>query len=160
MKLIYLDVDGVLNTHNKFENGYCGVDLDKSLIFNRLLDNTDAMVVFSSAWRYLVHNRWMTEMGLEYLFLTKGLNIQDRVYGVTAPDPDVCTDNFQASDWAFYGLIWRQNQIIDHISRIRPERHVIIDDLPLKTMTNFVKIDTKIGITHADVDQCLQFLEG
>jgi len=54
MKLLFLDIDGVLNDHAKLESGYCGIRHDKASLLNRILDAVpDVQLVISSAWRYL-----------------------------------------------------------------------------------------------------------
>lgn len=52
MKLIFLDIDGVLNDHSRSSSGYCTIDSDKVELFNQILDaHPNARVVISSAWR-------------------------------------------------------------------------------------------------------------
>lgn len=53
MKLIFLDIDGVLNndsTKVSFE-GYTFVDDDKIILLKEILDQTGAKIVLSSTWR-------------------------------------------------------------------------------------------------------------
>ena len=53
MKVIFLDVDGVLNT--KYSKSRCGrfigIDKDKVAQLKRIVDETDAEIVLSSTWR-------------------------------------------------------------------------------------------------------------
>lgn len=54
MKLIFLDIDGVLNSNftDKYtKSGSLFVDDDKILLLKRLIDQTGAKVVLSSTWR-------------------------------------------------------------------------------------------------------------
>lgn len=53
MKVIFLDIDGVLNcvsTKERFD-GFIGIDPEKVLTFKRLVDETGASIVLSSTWR-------------------------------------------------------------------------------------------------------------
>lgn len=53
MKVIFLDIDGVLNndrTKERFE-GYVFVSDDKILLLKELIDQTGAKIVLSSTWR-------------------------------------------------------------------------------------------------------------
>ena len=53
MKIIFLDVDGVLNcrgTKAKCE-GFTGIDKKKVALLKQIIDQTDAKVVLSSTWR-------------------------------------------------------------------------------------------------------------
>lgn len=55
MKIIFVDVDGVLNeatTPARTKCGYIFVDQDKLLRLKRIVDATDAKIVLSSTWRY------------------------------------------------------------------------------------------------------------
>lgn len=54
MKIIFLDIDGVLNcvhTKNKL-NGIPFVDEDKILRLKKIIDATNAKIVLSSTWRF------------------------------------------------------------------------------------------------------------
>ena len=53
IKLIFLDVDGVINCKNTTtrHQGYIGIDPFLVMIFNRIILATDAKIVISSAWR-------------------------------------------------------------------------------------------------------------
>ena len=70
MKVIFLDVDGVLNcstTESNSPNGFIGVD---DILLNNLktvLDKTDAKIVLSSSWKTLNEN------DSDYLYLIEKL---------------------------------------------------------------------------------------
>lgn len=53
MKVIFLDIDGVLNTYYTKETIglYTFVSKDKILLLKELIDKTDAKIVLSSTWR-------------------------------------------------------------------------------------------------------------
>lgn len=70
---LFLDIDGVLNRHNRHANGYCGMDRDCVDILNGILETTKAKVVLASAWRYFVLRGEMTLAGLQGLLCTHGL---------------------------------------------------------------------------------------
>ena len=55
MKVIFLDIDGVLNTNYTKEttsSGVIFVEDNKIKILKQIIDETDAKVVLSSTWRY------------------------------------------------------------------------------------------------------------
>lgn len=55
MKVIFCDVDGVLNedsTPTRTKNRYIFIDQDKLLRLKRIVDATGAKIVLSSTWRY------------------------------------------------------------------------------------------------------------
>lgn len=50
MKVLFLDIDGVLNSHTKLANGYCGIEPKQVEMLNCLLDDIpDLKLVISSA---------------------------------------------------------------------------------------------------------------
>lgn len=53
MKVLFLDIDGVLNcaTSNWQHRGFIGIDPYMVAILNRVLEKTGAQVVLSSTWR-------------------------------------------------------------------------------------------------------------
>lgn len=56
MKIIFLDIDGVLNSEayalGRGKGGMLGIDPEAVKIFDRIIDETGAKVVLSSSWRY------------------------------------------------------------------------------------------------------------
>lgn len=54
MKIIFLDIDGVLNTSETLKhshNGIIGIDPYRVLLLDRIVEATGAEVVLSSSWR-------------------------------------------------------------------------------------------------------------
>jgi hypothetical protein len=137
VKLLFLDIDGVLNDHRPHQNGYSGIQSDKVCHLNRILEQCpDVQLVISSAWRYTVLNRWMTLQGFEHLLLTHGVDCVDRLHGVTAADPEVFNPAqhaapFDAEYWKARGLKWRAQQIRDYADRCECRCFVVLDDLKL-----------------------------
>lgn len=73
MKIIFLDIDGVLN--NGFIHDDCGsaiIDRFSIIRLNTLID-AFTKVVLISAWRYMVLNGAMTIVGFDHLMRTHGL---------------------------------------------------------------------------------------
>lgn len=77
MKVIFLDVDGVLNNHQS------GIDADMMERLAKIVEKTDAKIVLSSSWK----NGWNKEKvkwSYHYIYLNKclneyGLEIYDRI---------------------------------------------------------------------------------
>ena len=118
MRYIFLDIDGVLNDHAKHVNGYCGIKSSCVEILNCILYATDAKLIISSAWRYLVHNGSMTLTGFENLLLSHGVNCYQKVHGVTRKDVSV-----EVCD--------RGEQIAEYVREHNIEKYVVLDDLDL-----------------------------
>lgn len=68
MKVIFLDVDGVLNdayTKRLTKAGFTFVDKDKILLLKHIVDKTGAKVVLSSDWRYDENDPDLDELQIE-----------------------------------------------------------------------------------------------
>jgi hypothetical protein len=160
MRLVFLDIDGVLNGHEKLDSGYCGINHVIASRFNRILDAVpDAKIVVSSAWRYLTFQGHMTVKGFEFLLLVHGVKCHERVFGVTEPDGDIKDepDHFDASAWVKAGLRWRVDQIRAFLAGVECSQFVVIDDLPL-VIENFVQTDGKVGLTNDDAANAIAIL--
>jgi hypothetical protein len=102
MKIIFLDIDGVLNCQKTTERFHGFVSIDPKLVkrLNRILKETDAKIVLSSTWRLFEDNKEILEKtGIKYIDVTP----------------------------SFHGL--RGEEINDWLSK-HPEvdRYVILDD--------------------------------
>lgn len=168
MKLIFLDVDGVLNCHEPLEKEVeCGrLHPDKVTRLNALLRDTDAQIVLSSAWRYLVHRQEMNLIGLGWLLRSHG--ILDRLVGVTRPDTMERAVWTGREEWVPCDNE-RGQQISDFLADSRKllgvgcDRYVVLDDLDLGISAAghpFVRVAGKKGLTWTDYDQALALLKG
>lgn len=85
---VFLDIDGVLNSHNRHANGYCGCDIESVKILNSIVEVTGAKIVVASAWRYFVLRGEMNVAGLGGLLCTHGVR-WGSVIDILGPDlPD------------------------------------------------------------------------
>lgn len=74
MKVIFLDIDGVLNSDeylDKVKNSDIqgierDVDVEKVKLLKRAIDETGARVVLSSSWRYTKNARYLKELLANY----------------------------------------------------------------------------------------------
>lgn len=78
MKLVFLDIDGVLND---FEQSWGAVpDYNPEFVprcvqnFNRIIRETEASIVISSSWRGLIHTGQMTLNGFRVLLRTHAIH--------------------------------------------------------------------------------------
>ena len=155
MKILFLDLDGVANGHERHANGYCGTKPECVAQLNRVIAATDCKLVISSAWRYLVVNESMTLLGLENLLLTHGLDCKGRVAGLTREDRSLSDKHErgkQVREW-----------INSYLSfNLRLDRYAVVDDddelgIP-EAGHPFVKTDGKVGLTEADADKLIALL--
>lgn len=168
MKLIFLDVDGVLNRHEAHENGYNGTHPECVAALNDLLAMApDAKLVIISSWRYLVVTGQMTVQGFESMLLTHGLNCYGRVYGVTRSDEETCGG---VKDWEYlkeHGAEVRAEQIFEYVRAANADlppgapavTAVVLDDLELP-LPNLVRTAPKVGLTRELAAEAAAMLGG
>lgn len=84
--VIFLDIDGVLNGHD-FDRDALSNTINRRCVklLNWILKQTDARIVLSSAWRYMIHGGGCTLLGFEYLLRSHGV-IAGRLIGATCLD--------------------------------------------------------------------------
>ena len=90
MKVIFLDIDGVLNGHEYDPNAEsCLIKQECITNLSKILTNSNVSVVVSSAWRYMISRKAMSISGFEYMLRTHGLaGIKGRIIGITREDRD------------------------------------------------------------------------
>ena len=155
MKILYLDIDGVLNDHTRNNAGVCGIKYQCALEFNKFLDrNPDVQIVVHSAWRYYISRGDMTPMGFNMMLQTHGLKVYQRIEGITRNDdiPDPVGIHLSEVDkyWWDKGLAERERQILEDVSVRKPTKWAVLDDLPLQ-IPNLVRTDRNKGLTEYDM---------
>lgn len=144
--LIFLDMDGVVNDHTQTESGFCGVLPRCAAQLNRILRATDAEIVISSAWRYMIPEA-MNLKGFAYMLLTHGIDCKDRIIGLTCRDEELMPRGQQIRHWRCEN------------GGARP--YVVLDDLDLGITAAghpFVLTDGKIGLTYRNADRAIAML--
>lgn len=71
-KILFLDIDGVLNGHERHANGYCGINPERLRLLDHIVEQTDCRIVLASAWRYMILGGDMTLKGFGYLLSIMG----------------------------------------------------------------------------------------
>lgn len=143
MKVIFLDIDGVLNSlsYDRSRDWTKQTDIDESRLplLKRIVDATSAKIVLSSTWR--VH--WSADIDkcdsdgkyIAELFAKHGLEVYDKT-----PDHGFSGD--------------RREEIVEWLSyEEETERFVIIDDSPFgwnELSAHFVKTDPIRGMGLED----------
>jgi hypothetical protein len=148
-KIIFLDIDGVLNDH-AFDG-----DAGSSTILpgcvqrlNEILRKTEACIVLTSAWRYMILQKAMTVVGFDHLLRTHGV-IKERLIGNTCADEVIKERHDQIRNW----LAIHEGEIGEWIA---------IDDLKLELDEDgwrFLHIDG-FGITDEHVEIAIALLNG
>ena len=166
MKIIFLDIDGVLNAHEFDEDILCGqFHKDKVQLLNHVLRATDARIVLSSAWRYLLFREEMTLLGLEWLLRSHGV-LANRLIGITRKDtmskPHITSYSGIPHEWPLANE--RGEQISDWLKycpeNYKPTKYAAIDDIDLGIRPHhpLVLTDGSVGMTQADAEELIELL--
>lgn len=141
MRVIFLDIDGVLNDHKPVIDGtgWCGIDRDKATLLNDLLYDCGAKIVISSAWRYMIEPETMGIRGFEYMLITHGADAYGRIVGVTPRDEAVGG----RSEGGRLAQIF--HWLKEHLAEV--ESYVVLDDMDLGVGARLVKTDALVGLT-------------
>lgn len=151
--VLFLDIDGVLNDHNWVGDAEsCDIKRKCILQFNRIIRETGAVVVLSSAWRYMIHGEAMTLSGFAYMMRTHGMTGAAELIGLTCRDEEIEHRGDQIAAW-----------LKEH-----PEvtRYVVLDDDDGDSVSRcqdrhkhpFVRTDGRIGMTAEDADRVIALL--
>jgi hypothetical protein len=148
MRVIFLDIHGVLNDHDDLT-----IHKNKIALVNTILMETGAKIVLTSSWRYMVHKGDMTIDGLNYLFLTHGLKNMPLIDVTEADSP---RSNLSRGQMI---LRWLQN------CRENIESFVVLDDLDdspqgLSPVGQYlVKTNSNVGLTKKQVEKAIDILK-
>ena len=146
MKIIFLDIDGVLNCEKAYRSGECNYvkwnwengteDHHQSFcswskeLLNKLIDETDAKIVISSTWRSsgveFMKKVWELEgMHGEIIGITP--SFRGDINGYTIPRG--CEiDYYLKHDLEFSHINWDKSVQQEYIERTGVENYIIIDD--------------------------------
>lgn len=141
MKVVFLDVDGVLNTHS---SGFMKtVTKSKLRLLSEIVDRTGAKLVLSSTWRLDIEFKSNLIRKLAYRKL--------RLYSSTPANhnyPNEYLRGYQIQEWL------EDNKV---------DRYVILDDVD--TMLDhqkqfFVMTDPDVGLTKDLANKAVEILNG
>lgn len=156
MKLIFLDIDGVLNSHQDVsEYGINTINRTKVAFLNQIIRETgdDTQIVLSTAWRYMIHGGAMTLSGFRYMLQTYGLATSVALHGYTVSDEEIAE---------------RGDQIMAYLAKLpeSPEAWIVLDDasetiapsLYDRCGDHWLAIDGNLGLTDDDVAEAVEAL--
>lgn len=153
MKVIFCDVDGVLNntrTSARSPGGYVGVSEELIRNLKKIVDATGARIVLSSDWRLV---RKDPIRGKDYRYLVRKLLFAGHLK-ISGHTDDI--------SWSRRGREIRK-YLDDH-----PEvtGFVVLDDIPFtdfgkyNLLEHFVNTDNDEGLTQKDVEKAILILDG
>ena len=162
VKVIFLDIDGVLNSNFRNDNHQTEIsdgtliDIEKVRLLSKLVKNTDAKIVLHSGWKFWfdssLHPLRKEAEHLKKLFGQENLMIAD----VT---PDYSTEEIKKSKK--FSLV-KASEILAWLDEHKEvEKWIVIDDLDLhnpKIEAHQIKTDPHIGLTMEDVHKAESML--
>ena len=169
MKIIFLDIDGVLNSeqHMKtepFRTGssfmsYEGSQIDPELVknLNAITDATGANLVISSTWRFKIKEVRMFREFAKYV------GIKAPIIGYTNTVPDDTRRSIQAETGNWIDRVFRGHEIhawlIDN-KHLEIDSYVILDDnSDMEYMTpHLVQTQFECGLTVSDAQRAIAHL--
>lgn len=163
MKIIFLDVDGVLNSDiwnqnhkDEIENGLL-IDEEAIKLLAKLIKTTGAKIVLHSGWRFCFDENFIP-IRKESEFFKKILDEN----GISFYDftPDLTTEEIRKN--GKFSFV-KPNEIFLWLNT-HPDvsRWVVIDDILLNNKTiqkHQVIPNSKIGLTPADIEKAAKILE-
>lgn len=154
MKIIFLDIDGVLNSRaydrTRDRNAQTNIDVSRLPLIKEIVDATDAKIVLSSSWRqHWDKEKSRCDAAAQYIdttFAEFGLTIYDKTpdFGINASRSEEITK-------------WLQD------AKETVGSFVIIDDYPFgwgELSAHYVKTDPnfRLGIEKEHVEQAIAIL--
>ena len=156
MKIIFLDIDGVLNYRGckaKSATGCLGIDEEKVKLLKDLVGRTDACVVLTSTWKtdwFWTH--YIDDLPKDGQYLVRQLG-KYKIFII---------DKTEDPSWARRG-----QGILDFIetSKYNVEQFVILDDesfdfIELGLGNRFVKTNFEYGLLPEHVEKAVSILNG
>lgn len=157
MKVIFLDIDGVLNSNVCLEdNRQLLINRDNVLLLKELVERTGAVLVLSSGWK-LYFDEYLKPVSEEAVYLKKMLHDYEiEFYGKT---PDLSTAEIKESKkFSTVKAKEIKSWLYDHTDA---EEYIVIDDLSLNDEDinkRLIRTNSETGITKSDVESAISML--
>lgn len=144
MKVLFLDIDGVLNTHKSIGRfGFDFIDNILVALVARIVRETDCKIVLSSSWRVDEKDRVIATRELA----EQGLTIHD------------CTPVITRGGWEAGGWVRRHEEIQAWLNQNPVDRFAILDDEKDACIEgSFFRTDENTGLTVQITEQVIQHL--
>jgi len=157
MKVIFLDIDGVLNSQMLIEkNTNEKIDINAVKLLKYLIDKSGAVVVLSSGRRLWFDDNMVTDDAESRYLYDILCQYGITIYGKT---PDFSTDEIRTKR-TFKDV--KAREIAAWLEKhCDVDKYVILDDLDLENdqiNSNLVQINGEIGITEEDINHAMAIL--
>jgi hypothetical protein len=164
IKIIFLDIDGVIATPKTIVDGTWGLTPSKQKLLGKILSVTDAKIVLTSSWRYNT-----LEITKDYM-LSKGFLFNNQMIGVTIRGyqhiekgyPMSIPRGVEIKQWIDNNIC--RNQGTGPYNRMMvgvDYNYVILDDdtdMLLEHAPRFLQCDGMIGLTNELANKAILIL--
>lgn len=158
MKVIFLDIDGVLNSEDFFRNNPDqAIDKNCVSILKNIVDKTGAVIVMSPGWRLWFDDNMMPEDGYSQCLYDILCEFDIKLFGKT---PDFSTEEIRTRKTFSHVKAKEVNAWLNEYETI-VDKYVVIDDLDLKNEEineHLVRINGQIGITENDAVRIIDMI--
>jgi len=166
MKIIFLDIDGVLAVPNPLKKGgVWGLSEEKQHLLGKILTQTDAKIVLSSSWRLHTLEKtreYMTSEG--FMFSDKIIGITIRAYHYLQKGTGIHLSiprGVEIKQWLDTNIHSNQGKDWSRKELNKDFTYVIIDDdgdMLLEQKDQFILTDSYAGLQDVHVDQAVKIL--
>ena len=141
MKILFLDIDGVVNceTTSQRHRGFIGIDPYMAFLVGRIVQQTDAKVVLSSSWRNF-------EDGVE--------EVERQVVPIMEVTPNGKSRGEEIQAWLDNQAI-KSNFVVEKYAILDDDRNMLESQLP-----NFFNTSWLTGLTEEIADKVIAHLNG
>ncbi|GFZ33107.1 hypothetical protein CSC2_36330 [Clostridium zeae] len=162
MKILFLDIDGVLNSNfwndaneREISEGKF-IDTEKVLMLSKLINETDAKIVLHSGWRFWFDDN-MNPLRYESIYFTEILKAHNLfIYDKT---PDLTTEEIRKTKK--FSLVKAREILLWLNKNDNIEEYLIVDDLDLNNQeieVHQIKTDATVGLTNENVVEAIKLL--
>ena len=149
MKVIFLDIDGVLNSEEFLKNNETEmIDRDNVSILKNIIDKTGAVIVMSSGWRLWFDDNMRPKDGYSQCLYDILCEFDIKLFGKT---PDYSTEEIRTKKTFSHVKAKEISAWLSEHESI--EKYVVLDDLNLKNEeinSHLVRTNAQVGITEDD----------
>ena len=162
MKVIFLDIDGVLNSNLCDENDLLEIsngeyiDEDKVKLLSAVIQKTQAVVVLHSGWRFWLNDNLQSISKEADILLSLLKKYEIEIYDKT---PDFSTAEIRKAKK--FSMV-KASEIMAWLKEHQEVKaYLVLDDLNLhceKLSEYQIQTDPAVGLTEEDVEQAIKML--
>lgn len=157
MKVIFLDIDGVINSEEFLKNNENEmIDRNNVDILKNIIDKTGAVIVMSSGWKLWFDDDMMPKDGEAQYLYDILCEAKIKLFGKT---PDFSTEEIRTKK-TFSHV--KAREIIAWLSEHEEaNKYVVLDDLDLKNEeinSHLVRTNAQVGITEDDAKRVIEMI--